>query len=154
MCLAIFSACPSFASYDPLPACWTPAHLPNPLLDKFVTPPLPPRFWPQVFVLLVWSQSCAIGFKPFFLSLHTSSSLVRKQQQLLSCVNCFPPGPCSAAAYYSDLHCQPADNLQLLRAINKSSPTVASRRRDPFRARGETEHGKVRTEQGGKENKR
>jgi len=46
-------------------------------------------------------------------------------------------------AYYSDLYCQPADNLQLLRAINKSSPTVASIRRDAFRARGEIEPGRL-----------
>ena len=29
-----------------------------------------------------------------------------------------------SSPYYSDLHCQPADNLQLLWAINRSSPAV------------------------------
>lgn len=38
-----------------------------------------------------------------------SSSLVR-EQQLLSHINCFPPGPSFSSAYYSDLLCQPADN--------------------------------------------
>lgn len=35
---AIFSACPSFACYDPLPSVWTSALWPDPLLDKSPLP--------------------------------------------------------------------------------------------------------------------